>query len=116
MSYARFGWEGSDVYVFTTRISGEPPQYAIECCGCLLERGEKLETPEVDFFGITHEYSFSGFKASTSGEMIAHLKKHLALKHVVPQYAFDRITSDYPDESKNITEYENEFANRDKEK
>lgn len=109
MSYARFGWDNSDVYIYTTRMSSDPLEYAIDCCGCLLERGEKLDTPYVDVLGVTHEYAFYGFKAYTSGEMVAHLKKHLAVKHVVPQDTFDRILSDYPDESKPITEYEIEY-------
>lgn len=108
MSYARFGWDNSDVYIFTTLISKNPAHYAIECCGCLLDKGEKLEEPYTDMLGLTHEYSYKGFKAETSGEMIAHLIKHKAIKHHVPDFTIQDILKDYPDENKTITEYETE--------
>jgi len=34
MSYARFGWDGSDVYVFM-HVSGH-----LECCACILAHGD----------------------------------------------------------------------------
>lgn len=108
MSYARFGWNNSDVYVFTTSLNNNPPQYALDCCGCILDQGEELETPYTDMFGIEHTRSYAGFKALTSGEMIAHLKKHQSLRHNVNEETLKEILSDYPDENKPITEYETE--------
>ena len=106
MSYARWGWDGSDVYLFTT--SKGTNQYAIECCGCLLDRGIELEHPYTDKLGITHTHEYTAYQANTSGEMIAHLKKHLAMRHCVPEDVIPNILQDYPDENKTITEYENQ--------
>ena len=58
MSYARFGWDGSDVYVFRSTLQ-------MECCGCWLrKRGE------VAYF-------------STTAEILAHLDEHSAAGHTV---------------------------------
>lgn len=40
MSYARFGWEGSDVYLFASAIA-DVGVVEIECCGCWLS-GESV--------------------------------------------------------------------------
>lgn len=106
MSYARFGWDESDVYLFTTKTSTNPDQYAIECCGCLLDEGEKLETPYTDAIGIKHTHSYKGFKAYTSGEIINHLMRHKTAGHTIPEEAVQDILKDYPDQTKPITEYE----------
>lgn len=60
MSYVRFAWDGSDVYVYDSCSGG------IECCGC--------------FFG-------SSFNCGTPEEMIAHLATHRRAGHYVPEYA-----------------------------
>ena len=88
MSYARFGWEGSDVYVFATPSGGEE---VIECCGCNLATPIKLDPPLVDLFGIVHEYSSSSFYADYPGEMISHLNIHIAKGQTVPEYTLDRL-------------------------
>lgn len=56
MSYARFGYDGSDVYVYLGS--------RLVCCGCAL---------------ATHSQAFT-----TTTEMIAHLAEHRAASHVVP--------------------------------
>lgn len=60
MSYVRFAWDGSDVYVYESCSGG------IECCGC--------------FFG-------QPFNCATAEEMIAHLATHRRAGHFVPEYA-----------------------------
>src|SRR3990167_2126089 len=67
MSYCRFAWDGSDVYVY----GGE---HGIECCGCgLEEHGTRTDTPE---------------------EMIMHLAEHKKAGHFVPLYAIERLWRD----------------------
>lgn len=56
MSYARFGWEGSDVYVFLD-VSGH-----FNCCGCSLDDGWHDSTDAI----------------------VAHLRAHQAAGHHVP--------------------------------
>lgn len=60
MSYVRFAWDGSDVYVYDSCNGG------IECCGCF------FQTP---------------FNCATPEEMIVHLAKHRRVGHFVPEYA-----------------------------
>lgn len=72
MSYARFGWDGSDVYVFM-HVFGH-----LECCACVLS-----ENP--DYFS---------FKANSTQEMIDHLKEHQDAKHVVPRDVYDWLWED----------------------
>lgn len=89
MSYARWGWDGSDVYVFAT--TNAQNQEVIECCACNLEEPIKLEIPFTDMFGIKHEYEAKNFYAQYPGEMISHLNLHIAKGHTVPQDALDRL-------------------------
>jgi hypothetical protein len=63
MAVCRFGWDGSDVYVYYDVNGG------ICCCRCSLENGAVLL-----------------FK--TEKEMIAHLRVHEAAGHTVPKSAF----------------------------
>jgi hypothetical protein len=62
MSYARFGTDGSDVYVFGA-------SNGLECCGCLLGR----DTAPWTYYG-----------GLTTDEMIAHLQLHRDAGHTVP--------------------------------
>ncbi len=57
MSYARFGWQGSDVYVYL-----DTGRY-LNCCGCSLQE--------------------DSFRASTTDEMLAHLRTHREAGHTV---------------------------------
>jgi hypothetical protein len=75
MSYCRFGWGGSDVYVY------EDVSLGIYCCGCALTPG--------------------GFIAGNPGAdhvaadvMVAHLKEHRRAGHTVPQHAIDSLISE----------------------
>jgi hypothetical protein len=70
MSYCRFGWDRSNVYVYAS-------DEALHCCGCA------LKIPARDKWGDFNTRAFS--------EMIAHLEAHQAAGHNVPQYAFDRL-------------------------
>jgi len=71
MSYCRFAWDGSDVYVFPTNNGQED---VIECCGCKL---------------VGHEWGH--FDCKTPEEMIAHLAEHRKAGHFVPFYAIERL-------------------------
>ena len=71
MSYARFGWDGSDVYVFMSVGSAEHPNGWLECCSCTLQ-------PRVP--GGFHEW----FRAFSTAEMVAHLEAHIAAGQHVP--------------------------------
>ena len=88
MSYARFGWDGSDVYVFRSKS-------ALECCGCILQQREWIEDPKsiIDTFhrevGEHVEQEFT-----TTAGMIAHLEVHRAVGHVVPQDCLDELLAD----------------------
>jgi hypothetical protein len=62
VSYARFGWYGSDVYVFA-HVAG-----VLECCACIL----------------SHEH-WESFQASDTQTMVDHLKKHEDSGHSVPE-------------------------------
>lgn len=67
MSYARFGWDGSDVYVYM-HVAGH-----LECCGCIL--GD--------------EWSFHSTQA-----MIDHLAEHRAAGHNIPVGIEDELRAD----------------------
>lgn len=67
MSYCRFGWDGSDVYVY----SG-PDGY--ECCGCKFK---------------------NGFVSLPKAEAMAdHLREHIAQGHTVPDGVIPEILAD----------------------
>ena len=67
MSYCRFAWDGSDVYVYES-------EEGIECCGCRLNAyGTTTDTPE---------------------EMIMHLAEHKKAGHFVPFYAIEGLWHD----------------------
>lgn len=67
MSYCRFAWDNSDVYVY----EGER---GFECCGCKLH---------------------NSFRSNSELGMIVHLVEHLIAGHTVPEYAFTRLLGDY---------------------
>lgn len=77
MSYCRFAWDGSDVYVFG---SGDD-EY--ECCGCSLKGHLK-----------------GHFTCKTAKEMINHLLEHRKKGDCVPQYAIDRLKEKAKEEAK----------------
>lgn len=69
MSYARFGWDDSDVYVF---LDGR----WLECCGCSLRHNGQF-------------YSTSN--------MLDHLEEHRAAGHTVPESCIERLKADADD-------------------
>lgn len=69
MSYCRFAWGGSEVYVFES-------ERGIECCGCRFKDGDNtFEEPE---------------------DMIVHLAKHRRAGHFVPDEAIQGLWDDIP--------------------
>lgn len=72
LSYARFGEDGSDVYVFHSL------EDMFLCVGC---RIETTETGDMT----------ASFACHTREEMLAHLRAHLVLEHKVPDRAIDRL-------------------------
>lgn len=71
MSYARFGWDDSDVYVFLS-------SNGLTCQGCIL----------LDEDGIT------SFNAEDTKTMVDHLKKHAKAGHKVPADTIQLIIDD----------------------
>lgn len=69
MSYARFGCEDSDVYLFWNT------DQQWDCCGCLLQERGSFQTESLEHF-------------------MFHLSEHLEAGHTVPQSAFDFIRED----------------------
>lgn len=74
MSYARWGQNGSNVYVFGSTYEGRD---VIVCCGCLLVEDEdgsaRFDTPD---------------------EMLTHLERHLRAGHVVPPRCLLRLAQE----------------------
>jgi hypothetical protein len=68
MSYCRFAWGGSDVYVYES-------DEGITCCGCQLGTGFATDRPE---------------------EMIVHLAAHRRAGHFVPPDAILALWEDVP--------------------
>lgn len=68
MSYCRFAWDGSDVYVYESA-------QGIECCGCRFDEHVTVQAPE---------------------EMIAHLARHRRSGHFVPEHAITGLWADIP--------------------
>lgn len=73
MSYARFGWDGSDVYVYES-------DRGWECCGC-----------------ISHEQTFGSFTTTDLDAFFAHLDEHRRAGHHVP----DNVEPDIRDDLAN---------------
>lgn len=85
MSYSRWGWEGSDVYVYMD-VRGK-----LCCCGCRYD-GEDLIS----------------FYACSTQDMVAHLLHHEALGAHVPPGIYDELWRDdaenYPKEATDDTD------------
>lgn len=94
MSYARFGWDNSDVYVFE-HVSG-----FIQCCGCHLTK----DNPD-ELFG------FADLK--TARLALEHLDEHVKAGDTVPASTFERIKEDHPDLDAEIQPYEREKSELD---
>jgi len=103
MSYARWGWEGSDVYVYLTNYKQE---LVIQCCGCFLEKPKKLKKPYTDILGILHEVEYKSVFLKTSGEAVQHFNLHREKGDTVPQETIDDILKDFPDINASLKEQE----------
>jgi hypothetical protein len=75
MSYARFGWDGSDVYVF------EHSGGFIQCCMCIFSEGDENWNTDL----------------KTAREALAHLDAHVDAGHHVPARTFERMREEYKD-------------------
>jgi len=89
MSYCRFGWEGSDVYIYAS-VGGW-----IECCACSLQPTRKSE-----FLGFINE----SFKAYDTQQMIDHIKQHREKGERVPDYVEEELMNDHEENMKYIQE------------
>ncbi|MGL4999441.1 MAG: hypothetical protein ACRC5T_10775 [Cetobacterium sp.] len=89
MSYARFGANNSDVYIFGTHTH-------LECCGCLL-MVEELPAPRLGFFDIEVTHEYYPFLANTAREMLDHIIEHRKAGHHVPAYVDARLMKEFPD-------------------
>ena len=69
MSYARFGEDGSDVYLYSVAPCGD----YFECCSCTLKLRGTLPTPQA---------------------AIRHLEEHVAAGDCVPARAFELLLAD----------------------
>lgn len=69
MSYCRFGWDNSDVYIF------QHVQAGLECCGC------HLDPKKWDYTDVA--------------EFLAHLDRHKDVGHVVPKGVRRSIVEDW---------------------
>lgn len=72
MSYCRFAWDGSDVYVYR----GDE---GLVCCGCFLKKHFSCETEE---------------------EMILHLGDHRRKENFVPEYAITSLWHEIPGQTR----------------
>ncbi len=78
MSYARFGWDDSDVYVYCSRAG-------IECCVCHLQQREWVDDPGYPILGGYLAPVGERIKTTftdTDGA-VAHMAEHVAAGHVV---------------------------------
>lgn len=71
MSYVRFGWRGSSVYVYLDCAG------YLNCCGCI------LNGTSTEFF--------------TTGDMLAHLEEHRRVGHTVLDETFIQLNRDEDD-------------------
>lgn len=88
MSYCRFS--DADVYVFLAVDLG------LECCGCILQEREWVDDPDRPIFGgylkaVGEKINAYGL---TTDEMLAHLQRHRAAGHDVPDYVFADLEAD----------------------
>lgn len=86
MSYAKFGWDKSDVYLIGS-MTRPPPDgiHVIECCMCMLD-------PEPGPLGDLFDRASYGF--ATKEALFAHLEEHRKAGHTVPQSTVDQIAED----------------------
>lgn len=101
MSYARFGWEGSDVYIIGTQ-DGPEGQRHIECCGCILTanfRKPRTEQEKADVAGIEGgediEWDYGPLQEFDTIEgILEHLAEHKRAGHCIPPSCVERLRDD----------------------
>ena len=85
MSYARFGSDGSDVYVYAS-------SRGIECCGCCLIPRHWVDDPASPIGGYLRKDDPTQTETySSNAAAIAHMEAHRAAGHVVPEQVFERL-------------------------
>lgn len=87
MSFARWGVDGSDVYVFSDVAGG------VSCCGCALDTGVN-ENDFTDFFGMVHKKGEPKMFGDTAHfydleSLLDHYRAHQQVGNSVPGYLFD---------------------------
>lgn len=107
MSFARWGVNGSDVYVFLTSHEGKT---VIECCGCKYTE-EVLAKPYTDMFGIQHTSERYNFYADKRNRMIEHLWQHRKDGDIITDDTLQQLIFRFPDGEKLVDEYEKEDGN-----
>lgn len=118
MSYARFGADGSDVYVFLSVGNAEHPGGWLECCSCRLQ-------PELGVNRVAVRPTAGGLLevlpgrpgpgdevievpvrehvvCLTTAEMVRHLAEHRAAGQHVPEAAIRRLLDDADDTDAHI--------------
>lgn len=86
MAFARFGWDGSDVYLYggvTGPDFDDLSTHIIVCGGCLLLQGEDCGHPWGEYADF-----------SSRDKLLAHLREHRAAGHIVPESAIERIMTE----------------------
>lgn len=87
MSYARFGWGGSDVYVFFNTGG------YYECCFCALQDREFIKDEGDSFWGGYFRNVGEEIETQfdSAEEMVDHLMLHRGAGHYVPQDCIDAL-------------------------
>lgn len=104
MSYARFGWDGSDVYVFLN-VAGY-----FSCCGCQLIEREYVESKDyiLGFYlkPINEEEASKPESFYSTKEIIDHLEEHKKAGHYVPDSCIERILEEEEENDKWIKNWD----------
>ena len=90
MSYARFGWDGSDFYIILKT------QGYLDCCGCWLQETEWVEDPRRSlikgYLKPVGEIIQTEF--TTTADLVQHLNAHRDAGHHVPECAIEALLAD----------------------
>lgn len=90
MSYARFGAEGSDVYLY-----GDATLGGVTCCMCALQAREWVDDEESFFGGYLRDVGQTiKINGLSTDEMLAHLSAHRAAGHHVCEGVEEEIEAD----------------------
>lgn len=93
MSYARFGWDSSDVYIFRS-------DSFLECCGCVLQDREWIDVPDSPLGGYLRPAGKEiRTKFDSTKGMVEHLDEHRRAGHTVPD---DVVPALWADDAENF--------------